>query len=123
MILRVKNLGRARLGNSLVHRAMTVKSLGSIRLVMPGALVGMDGRLDTAETTHQRVYPCPLKPSRFSSQTSPWRSRIQETKVEAATLLKGLVWNWHITTSAIPLLGHRPAHMQREECQSTHAHL
>lgn len=32
MILRVKNLGRARLGDSWVHRALTVKSLGSIRL-------------------------------------------------------------------------------------------
>lgn len=33
---------------------------------MPGALAGMDGRLDTAESTHQRVYPCPLKSRGFS---------------------------------------------------------
>lgn len=28
---------------------------------MPGALAGMDGRLDTAENTHQSVYPRTLK--------------------------------------------------------------
>lgn len=38
----------------------------SAGLVMPGALAGVDGRLDTAEDAHQGVYPCPLKSSGVS---------------------------------------------------------
>lgn len=49
------------------------------------------GRLDTAENTHQGVHPCPLKTSGFRTVRllSPWWLRLQETKVEVATHLKG----------------------------------
>lgn len=52
----VKNLGRALLGASCSLHALT-KVTRSAGLVMPGALAGVDRRLDTAENTHQGVYP------------------------------------------------------------------
>lgn len=55
---------------------------------MHGALVRIDGRLDTAGNTHQSAYPCPLKPGGHRIVRLLHDTQAPRDKVEISLLSK-----------------------------------